>query len=89
MAVLSKYNAALGDLVFRFEGTLERFTGVEVRHVRVDEGGSVSLRVNGRMHHIDIGRPHARTHTRVGFVVLRDDETLYDHDHIDAAGFLV
>ena len=27
MAVLSEYHAALGDLVFRFEGTLERFTG--------------------------------------------------------------
>ena len=27
MSVLSEYHAALGDLVFRFEGTLERFTG--------------------------------------------------------------
>jgi len=27
MAVLSEYYAALGDAVFRFEGTLERFTG--------------------------------------------------------------
>ena len=27
MGVLSEYHAALGDLIFRFEGTLERFTG--------------------------------------------------------------
>ncbi len=27
MAVLREYHAALGDLVFRFDGTLERFTG--------------------------------------------------------------
>jgi adenylate cyclase len=27
MTVLSEYHAALGDLVFRYEGTLERFTG--------------------------------------------------------------
>ena len=27
MGVLDEYHAALGDLVIRFEGTLERFTG--------------------------------------------------------------
>ena len=32
-----------------------------VRHDRVDEGGSVSLRVNGRFHHIGIGRTHTGT----------------------------
>ncbi len=33
-----------------------------VRHDRVDNAGSVTLRVNGRLHHIGIGRTHARTH---------------------------
>jgi hypothetical protein len=39
--------------------TLER-----VRHDRVDDSGCVTLRVNGRMHHIGIGigRTLARTH---------------------------
>ena len=32
-----------------------------VRHDRVDQGGNVSLRVNGRMHHIGIGRTRAGT----------------------------
>jgi len=33
-----------------------------IRHDRVDTAGSVTLRVNGRLHHIGIGRTHARTH---------------------------
>jgi hypothetical protein len=33
-----------------------------VRHDRVDDSGSVTLRVNSRLHHIGIGRTHARTH---------------------------
>jgi transposase InsO family protein len=33
-----------------------------VRTDRVDQAGSVTLRVNGRLHHIGIGRTHARTH---------------------------
>ena len=33
-----------------------------VRHDRVDETGAVTLRHNSRLHHIGIGRPHARTH---------------------------
>ncbi len=37
--------------------TLER-----VRHDRVDDSGCVTLRVNGKMHHIGIGRTLARTH---------------------------
>ena len=33
-----------------------------VRTDRVDDTGCVTLRVNGRLHHIGIGRTHARTH---------------------------
>ena len=33
-----------------------------VRHDRIDESGCVTLRMNGRLHHIGIGRTHARTH---------------------------
>ncbi|WP_433167225.1 integrase core domain-containing protein [Kribbella sp. CA-247076] len=33
-----------------------------VRADRVDHTGVVTLRVNGRLHHIGIGRTHARTH---------------------------
>ena len=33
-----------------------------VRTDRLDESGCVTLRVNGRMHHIGVGRTHARTH---------------------------
>ena len=33
-----------------------------VRHDRVDTSGTVTLRVAGQLHHIGIGRTHARTH---------------------------
>jgi transposase InsO family protein len=33
-----------------------------VRRDRIDEAGCVTLRVAGRLHHIGIGRTHARTH---------------------------
>jgi hypothetical protein len=33
-----------------------------IRHDRIDDSGCVTLRVNGRLHHIGIGRTHARTH---------------------------
>jgi len=36
-------------------------THCRVRHDRVDDSGSVTLRHNGRLHHIGIGRTHART----------------------------
>lgn len=40
--------------------TLER-----VRHDRIDESGCVTLRVNGKMHHIGLGRTLARTHVLI------------------------
>jgi transposase InsO family protein len=33
-----------------------------VRHDKIDDSGVVTLRLNGRLHHIGIGRTHARTH---------------------------
>ena len=33
-----------------------------VRHDRIDDSGCVTLRVNHRLHHIGIGRTHARPH---------------------------
>jgi transposase InsO family protein len=33
-----------------------------VRHDRIDDSGTVTLRHGGRLHHIGIGRTHARTH---------------------------
>jgi transposase InsO family protein len=36
-----------------------------VRTDRIDQAGSVTLRVNGRLHHIGIGRTHARTHVLI------------------------
>src|SRR6185312_8530010 len=40
-----------------------------VRHDRVDDSGVVTLRVAGRLHHIGIGRTHART----PIILLVDD----------------
>jgi transposase InsO family protein len=33
-----------------------------VRHDRIDDSGCVTLRVAGRLHHLGVGRTHARTH---------------------------
>jgi hypothetical protein len=33
-----------------------------LRRDRIDDTGKLTLRVNGRLHHIGIGRTHARTH---------------------------
>ena len=42
--------------------TRDTDTHDRVRHDRVDKVGHVTLRVAGRLHHIGIGRTHARTH---------------------------
>lgn len=42
-------------------GSRETDTHQRVRRDRVDDAGSITLRVNGRLHHIGIGRTHART----------------------------
>jgi transposase InsO family protein len=39
----------------------DRDTHDRVRHDKIDNGGVVTLRVNGQLHHIGIGRTHART----------------------------
>lgn len=43
-------------------GNRESDTHDRVRTDRIDNTGTVSLRMNGRLHHIGIGRTHARTH---------------------------
>jgi Integrase core domain len=42
-------------------GGREHDTHDRVRHDTVDTAGTVTLRVHGRLHHIGIGRTHART----------------------------
>ncbi|MER6952311.1 IS481 family transposase [Nonomuraea sp. NPDC000554] len=37
-------------------------THTRVRHDRIDPSGVVTLRLAGRLHHIGVGRTHARTH---------------------------
>jgi transposase InsO family protein len=44
-------------------------THTRVRRDQIDTSGVVTLRVNGRLHHIGIGRTHARTHV----ILLIDD----------------
>lgn len=46
-------------------GSREDDTHDRIRTDRIDDSGTVTLRVNGRMHHIGIGRTHARTHVLV------------------------
>jgi hypothetical protein len=40
-------------------------THCRVRHDRIDDSGVVTLRHAGRLHHIGLGRTHARTHVIV------------------------
>ncbi len=40
-------------------------TSSRVRRDRIDETGKVSLRLNGQLHHIGVGRTHYRTHVIV------------------------
>jgi transposase InsO family protein len=47
-----------------------------VRHDRIDANGKLTLRVNGRLHHIGIGRTHART--RVLLLVQNLDVRVID-----------
>ena len=42
-----------------------------VRHDRIDNGGLITLRHNSRLHHIGVGRRHARTRVLV-LVLVRD-----------------
>ncbi|MED7929881.1 IS481 family transposase [Nonomuraea sp. LP-02] len=51
------------------DGGRDTDTHARVRHDRIDPSGVVTLRVNGRLHHIGIGRTHARTHV----ILLIDD----------------
>ena len=54
MGVLKEYHAALGDLIFRFEGTLERFAGDGLMvffndPVRCDDGPARAIRMSVAM----------------------------------------
>ena len=42
-------------------GSRDGDTHDRVRHDTIDKSGSVTVRVNGRLHHIGVGRTHART----------------------------
>jgi transposase InsO family protein len=50
-------------------GTRDTDAHERLRRDRVDDSGSITLRVQGRLHHIGIGRTHARTHV----IILAQD----------------
>jgi transposase InsO family protein len=43
-------------------GSRDADTHHRIRHDRIDDTGVITLRHNGQLHHIGIGRTHARTH---------------------------
>jgi hypothetical protein len=44
-----------------------------VRHDRIGTNGTVTLRLNGRLRHIGIGRSHAKTHVKTQVNLLIND----------------
>lgn len=52
-------------------GSRDNDTHNRIRHDRIDDSGVVTLRINSRMHHIGIGRTHARTHV---ILLIQDHE---------------
>jgi hypothetical protein len=50
-------------------GSRDADTLDRVRHDRIDKSGKITLRINGRMHHIGLGRTHWRTHV----IILSQD----------------
>jgi transposase InsO family protein len=53
-------------------------THERVRHDRIDDSGVVTLRYNGRLHHIGIGRTHARTYVLL-LIQDRDIRVINQH----------
>ncbi len=65
MEVLGSYHSALGDLIFRFEGTLERFAG---DGLMVFFNDPIPVRRSAAA-----GRPHGGGHARTERSELADD----------------
>jgi hypothetical protein len=54
-------------------GSRDSDTHDRIRRDRIDDSGVVTLRHHGRLHHIGIGRTHARTHVRTHLLLLVQD----------------
>ena len=50
-----------------------RQTHERVRRDRIDDSGVITVRYHGRLHHVGIGRTHARTHARTHVLLLIQD----------------